>query len=166
MKTTSKADAGRSAAREEPEAEREMVVSRRIGAPREVVFEAFTSAERLARWWGPDGFRTTTSRFELRPGGKWIFVMHGPDGTDYPNENVYREVAPPERLAYAHVSPPEHEVVATFEDEGERTRVTMRMTFASAALRDEVARRFGAVEGMQQNLERLGEALRAVRQAG
>jgi uncharacterized protein YndB with AHSA1/START domain len=64
-------------------ADREIVMSRVIGAPRELVFEAFTRVRHLSRWWGPEGFTTTTRSFEFRVGGEWDFVMHGPDGTDY-----------------------------------------------------------------------------------
>jgi uncharacterized protein YndB with AHSA1/START domain len=61
--------------------DREIVVSRVIGAPRELVFEAFTEVRHLSRWWGPEGFTTSTRAFEFRVGGEWVFVMHGPDGT-------------------------------------------------------------------------------------
>src|SRR5215207_3131004 len=62
-------------------ADREIVISRVIDAPRELVFEAFTEVRHLSRWWGPEGFTTTTTRsFEFRVGGEWDFVMHGPDG--------------------------------------------------------------------------------------
>ena len=159
MKTTSKVDAGRSTAREEPEAEREMVVSRRIGVPREVVFEAFTSAERLARWWGPDGFRTTTSRFELRPGGKWIFVMHGPDGTDYPNQITWKEIVPPERLVYLHGSvegdPEGFDARITFVERGAETEVTLRAVFPTRARLELVREKYHAEEGGKQTLGRL-----------
>jgi hypothetical protein len=64
-------------------ADREIVISRVISAPRELVFEAFTEVPHLSRWWGPEGFTTTTRAFEFRVGGVWDFVMHGPDGTDY-----------------------------------------------------------------------------------
>src|SRR5207245_2372910 len=64
-------------------ADREIVISRVISAPRELVFEAFTEVRHLSRWWGPEGFTTTTRGFEFRVGGEWDFVMHGPDGTDY-----------------------------------------------------------------------------------
>jgi uncharacterized protein YndB with AHSA1/START domain len=73
------------AARGQLASEREIVVSRSIAGPRRLVFEAYTDARQLAQWWGPNGFTTTTHAFEFRPGGVWDFVMHGPDGTDYPN---------------------------------------------------------------------------------
>src|SRR5882672_3690880 len=83
-------------------AEREIVISRVISAPRELVFEAFTEVRHLSRWWGPDGFTTSTRAFEFRVGGEWDFVMHGPDGTDYQEWISWTEIAPPERIALLH----------------------------------------------------------------
>src|SRR4028119_33147 len=80
-------------------ADREIVMSRVIDAPRELVFEAFTEVRHLSRWWGPEGFTTTTRSFEFRVGGVWDFVMHGPDGTDYQEWISWTEIAPPERIA-------------------------------------------------------------------
>ena len=74
---------GRDAPAQSATADREIVISRIIDAPRELVFEAFTDVRHLSRWWGPTGFTTTTRAFEFRVGGEWVFVMHGPDGTDY-----------------------------------------------------------------------------------
>src|SRR6266513_5473712 len=74
---------GRGAPAQSATADREIVISRVINAPRELVFEAFTELRHLSRWWGPEGFATTTRAFEFRVGGEWVFVMHGPDGTDY-----------------------------------------------------------------------------------
>ena len=72
--------------------------SRDIAASPESVFSAIQDPARLARWWGPEGFRSTFHTFEFRPGGAWVFTMHGPDGTDYPNENVFREIVPARRV--------------------------------------------------------------------
>jgi len=74
---------------------REIVISRVIAARRELVFEAFTQVRHLSRWWGPDGFTTTTLTFAFRVGGEWDFVMHGPDGTDYQEWISWTEIAPP-----------------------------------------------------------------------
>ena len=76
---------------------REIVVSRLIDGPPGLVFEAYTEVRHLSRWFGPDGFSTTTQSFDFRPGGKWVFTMHGPDGTDYPNHVEYREISPHDR---------------------------------------------------------------------
>src|SRR5499426_4017238 len=107
-------------------ADREIVVSRAIGAPRELVFEAFTQVRHLSRWWGPEGFTTTTRSFEFRVGGVWDFVMHGPDGTDYQEWITWREIVPPERIALVHGEsrddPNAFASVLTFEPAGEQTR--------------------------------------------
>ena len=75
--------------------------SRLIDAVPAQVFDAFARPDRLARWWGPDGFSSTFEEFDLRAGGTWSFVMHGPDGTGYPNTNVFRTVEP--QIGRAHV---------------------------------------------------------------
>ena len=138
---------------------RSITGTRLFDAPRELVFDAFTDAKHISNWWGPRGFTTTTHEMDVRPGGKWLFVMHGPDGTDYPNEIVYLEVVRPERLVYTHGPAPVFDVTITFEEEGGKTRMNMRSIFVSAEVRDQVAEEFGAVEGMHQMLERLEEEL-------
>jgi uncharacterized protein YndB with AHSA1/START domain len=87
-------------------ASREIATTRVFDAPRDLVFDAWTSPEHVAQWWGPNGFTTTTHSMDVRPGGEWIFVMHRPDGSDYKNHIVYREVVRPERILYDHVSGP------------------------------------------------------------
>src|SRR4029450_8827987 len=82
--------------------DREIVISRVIGAPRELVFEAFTEVRHLSQWWGPGGVTTTPRAFEFRAGGEWDFVMHGPDGTDYQEWISWTEIAPAERIALLH----------------------------------------------------------------
>jgi uncharacterized protein YndB with AHSA1/START domain len=79
-----------------------MVGTRLLDAPRELVWSVWTDPKHLAQWWGPDGFRTTTSAFDFQPGGVWRFVMHGPDGRDYENRITFDEIVKPERIAYHH----------------------------------------------------------------
>ena len=136
---------------------REIVSARILDAPRERVFAAWTDPARLARWWGPKGFRNTFHEFDPRPGGVWRFIMHGPDGRDYPNRIVYVEIVKPERLVYTHVSGPKFQATATFDEQGGKTTLTMRMLFDTAEERDRTVKVFGAVEGLQQTLGRLAE---------
>lgn len=68
--------------------------------PPQSVFEAFARTDLLARWWGPAGFNNTFKIFEFRPGGRWTFVMHGPDGTNNPNESIFLEIHAPSKLVY------------------------------------------------------------------
>jgi uncharacterized protein YndB with AHSA1/START domain len=78
--------------------DREIGSTRIFDARRELVWKAWTDPDHLGQWWGPNGFTTTTNKFELRPGGEWLFVMHGPDGTDYRNEITFTAVVEPERI--------------------------------------------------------------------
>jgi uncharacterized protein YndB with AHSA1/START domain len=138
----------------EPETGRACVHTRVIEAPRERVFRAFAEPEHLARWWGPAGFRSTFEVFEPRPGGAWRFAMHGPDGTDYPNESVLREFQPPERVVIEHLSDSHHFLLTiAFEAEGAHTRVHWRQVFDTAEQRDRIAHIVLAAN--EQNLDRL-----------
>jgi uncharacterized protein YndB with AHSA1/START domain len=144
---------------ESPTADREIVISRIIGAPRELVFEAFTEVRHLSQWWGPDGFTTTTRAFEFRVGGEWEFVMHGSDGTDYQEWIRWTEIAPPERIELLHGEsrgdPNAFESVITFAPDGAATRVEMRTVFRTKELRDEVVEKYHAIEAGQQTLRNL-----------
>ncbi|MEO6390551.1 MAG: SRPBCC family protein [Pyrinomonadaceae bacterium] len=145
--------------------DREIVVSRIINAPREKVFAAWTDPEQIVKWWGPDGFTTTIEQMDLRPGGVRKLVMHGPDGTDYHNKSVYVEIVEPERLVYEQTGgrqgggSAQFNLTATFEDREGRTELTMRMTFRSAAARDQVIEEFGALEGAKQTIARLAQLM-------
>jgi len=147
-------------------ADREIFISREFDAPRELVWEAMTNPKHVVNWWGPRGFTITIEEMDVRPGGVWKHVMHGPDGANFPNKSVFKEVVKPERIVFSHggrrEDGPGVSFVATwtFDAVGTgRTKVTIRMIFPSAAERDFVAKEFGAVEGGEQTLERLGEYL-------
>jgi uncharacterized protein YndB with AHSA1/START domain len=133
-------------------------VSRLISAPRKLVFKAFKDPKHITHWWGPNGFSTTTDEMDFRVGGKWRFTMHGPDGTNYPNFTVYTAIREPEIIAYDHYSaegsPLLFKAAVEFVAEGNKTRVTLRMTFATAEQRAAMAK-FGAIEGGEQTLARL-----------
>ena len=140
-------------------ADREIVITRVIGAPRELVFEAFTEVRHLSRWWGPEGFTTTTRSFEFRVGAEWDFVMHGPDGTDYQEWITWQEIVPPERIALRHGEsrddPNAFESVVTFEPAGTQTRLTMSTVFPTKELRDEAVETYHAIEGGEQTVRNL-----------
>lgn len=141
--------------------DREMIITRLYDAPRERVFDAWTDPDHLSEWWGPNGFRTTVHSHDLRVGGSSRYTMHGPDGTDYPNLQQYEEVSPPSRLVYAHGSPEEprmFHVTVTFDDEGGKTRVTLRSLFPTAEGLQAVMQ-YGAIEGGQNTLDRLAAHL-------
>src|SRR5438132_8475696 len=126
--------------------QQEIVATRVFDAPRELVFRMWTDPQHVARWWGPRGFTNTIHEMDVRPGGVWRFVMHGPDGVDYQNKVVYLEIVRPELLVYDHVSGPRFHVTVTFAERRGKTEVSVRMRFESESLRDKVAEEFGAVE--------------------
>jgi uncharacterized protein YndB with AHSA1/START domain len=140
-------------------ADREIVISRVIDAPQVLVFEVFSEVRHLSRWWGPDGFTTTTRSFEFRVGGTWDFVMHGPDGTDYQEWICWTEIVPPERIALRHgesrSDPNAFESFLTFAPDGASTRVEMRTVFPTKDLRDQAVEKYHAIEGGQQTLDNL-----------
>jgi uncharacterized protein YndB with AHSA1/START domain len=139
---------------------RSIIAVREFNAPRELVFSLWTDPKHLAQWWGPNGFTTTTFSFDMRQGGIWRFVMHGPDGRDYQNRVTYEEIVPPERIVYRHgggddVEPVQFTQTVIFEEVGAKTRITWRGDFPSAAERDRVIKEYGAAEGLAQTLARL-----------
>ena len=142
-----------------------IVATRVLDASRELVWTVWTDPKHLAQWWGPNGFSTTTSAHEFRPGGVWRFVMHGPDGRDYQNLITFDEIVRPERIAYHHggggdVEPVRFRTTVTFEDlGGNRTRLTLHAVFPSAAERERVIKEYGADKGAVQTLSRLGDYL-------
>jgi uncharacterized protein YndB with AHSA1/START domain len=140
-------------AEEEATADRAFVHPRLIDAPRERVFKAFSDPAHLARWWGPNGFSSTFDEFDLRPGGAWRLVMHGPDGANYPNESVFVEVVEPERIVLEHLSEHHFQLTITFEAREAKTLVGWRQVFDTEAERQRIAK--VVVEANEQNLDRL-----------
>jgi uncharacterized protein YndB with AHSA1/START domain len=145
---------------------RSIIGIREFDAPRELVFEAWTDPKHLSQWWGPNGFSTTTSSFDFRPGGIWRFVMHGPDGRDYQNRVTFDEIVPPERIVYRHgggedVEPVQFQQTVIFEDIDGRTRLTWRGVFPTAVERDRVIKEYHADTGLTQTMARLAEFVAA-----
>jgi uncharacterized protein YndB with AHSA1/START domain len=151
-------------------ADREIVISRVIDAPRELLFEALTEVRHLSQWWGPEGFTTTTRAFEFRVGAVWDFVMHGPDGTDYQGWISWTEIAPPERIALLHGEsrgdPNAFVSMLTFAPVGAATRIEMRTVFPTKELRDEKVEKYHVVEGGQQTLSKLAAYVTGIVQKG
>lgn len=110
---------------------------------------------------GPKGFTITVQEIDIRPGGVWRYIMHGPDGTDYDNQIRYIEVASPERLVYVHGGDGEDDfhVTVMFEERNGVTELTMRTLFKSAAELERVAKEYGAIEAAKSTLDRLEEQL-------
>ena len=151
-------------------ANRELSVTRLLNAPRELVWEVWTNPKHITHWWGPTGFSTTTHKMDLKPGGVWRFMMHGPDGTDFPNKIIFIEVKKPELLVYKHSGEDHTEdikfhVTVNFEKQGNKTKLTMRSLFDSPEELERVIREYGAKEGMYQTVDRLAAYLEGQRPA-
>jgi uncharacterized protein YndB with AHSA1/START domain len=141
--------------------DREVVVERVFDAPRDVVWQAFTEPELVAKWWGR-GNKLDIEKLELRPGGLWRFVEHADDGV-YGFGGCYREVSPPERLVwtFAWDGMDGHVVLdtTTFEDLGDgRTKVVSRALFQTADERDAMVG-FGMQKGLEQSYAALDRLL-------
>ncbi len=141
-------------------ADKKLVISRLLNAPRELVWEAWTNPKHIIHWLGPNGFTNTFINCDTRTGGSWRYTMHGPDGRDYGNRIVFIEVVKPERLVYKHSGIDETEdihfdVTITFEEVGNKTQITMATEFSTAEELQRVIREFGAEEGGNQTLTKL-----------
>src|SRR5262245_50582548 len=110
----------------------ELRITRIYDAPVRAVWDAWTDLEQVARWWGPRGFTLTTHSKDLRPGGHWVYTMHGPDGMDYPNKTEYLEVEKHAKLVYDHGGnddrPPLFRVIVLFSEVKGKTKMDMIMT--------------------------------------
>ena len=137
----------------------EIVSSRIVNAPRELVFEAWTDPNHLKNWWGPAGFTNSFYEFDLRPGGRWRFMMHGPGGKgNYPNEVEFIKIEKPSLIYWKRISQPLFNVLATFEEvEGNKTRVVFRQIFNTAKECNKI--KPFAVEKNEENFDRLENEL-------
>jgi uncharacterized protein YndB with AHSA1/START domain len=151
--------------------DREILVTRLFAAPLEMVWNAVVNPWQVTQWWGPKGFSTVMTEMNLRPGGKWKLVMHGPDGAKYPNDMTFTEVVPMERIVLEltggreGATPISMKKTMTFAEEDGGTRFSIRLEFASAEERDQNVRDYGSIEGGKQTLERLEAHLEGLRSA-
>lgn len=121
------------------------------------VFTAFEQPELLAKWWGPEGFTNTFEQFEFKPGGRWVFMMHAPNGADFHNENIFHEIEPDRRIVIEHVLAPWFRLTVTLTASGDQTHLAWDQEFESP----EVAERMRSFCGNanEQVLDRLQSLL-------
>ena len=123
------------------------------------VYGAFAAPELLAGWWGPDGFSNTFELFEFREGGRWHFVMHGPDGQHYPNRNRFEALQPGRRLVIRHDCAPYFTMTVELKATGRGTRIELAQVFDDAATAQALAAI--CIPANEQNLDRLTRVLAA-----
>jgi uncharacterized protein YndB with AHSA1/START domain len=112
--------------------ERTIISERVFSTPLPTVFKAWTDPQHLAKWWGPKGFTNTFDEYDLRPGGKWKFTMHGPENGHYPNECIFIDIVPNKKLLWDRISKPHFKVLVHFSEEQEGTKVVFKMIFDTA----------------------------------
>jgi uncharacterized protein YndB with AHSA1/START domain len=144
--------------------DKEIYIEREFDAPRELLWEAMTNPKHVVNWWGPIGFTTTIEEMDFRVGGTWKHVMRGPDGAEYPNHSVFKEIVKPEKIVYQHAGHkkggPGISFISTwtFDELGKnKSRISIRMIFPETEMRDFVVKEHNAIEGGKQTLGRLAE---------
>ncbi len=137
----------------------ELSITRILNAPRELVFEVWSTPNHIANWWGPNGFTNTIHKMDFVPGGEWNFIMHGPDGTNYINKIVFNDIIKPELISYTHVTTPKFKVNVTFKKYGDKTKLNMHMMFENTQAYNMAMNTFGAKEGLNQTANRLADYL-------
>jgi len=122
--------------------------------PVDVMWKAWTDPAQIVSWWGPDGFTSTIHEMDLAEGGEWKLTLHGPDGTNYPNRSVFKEIRPMSKIVFEHFNP---HFIATiiFEDRGHETRIEWIMLFDTPEMYQIMTKAHKADEGQKQNMERL-----------
>lgn len=146
-----------------------VIYKRYVDVPVQLAFEAWSSPERLAQWWGPDGFKLTTKSMGFSNGGIWEFIMHGPDGHDYKNKIQYVEIKKPHSIHYKHLGDGEgakdveFQGKILFEEAGEGTNVTLEQIFPSKEELERVNEKYGAIEGGKQHVANFGKYLDTIR---
>lgn len=131
--------------------------SRNLPFTPERLYGAFASADLLAQWWGPDGFSNTFEIFEFRVGGRWTFVMHGPDGKDYANQNLFTALEPGKTVVIRHDCAPYFTLTVRFTPSAQGTHLSWEQVFDDAETAQAV--RHIVVPANEQNIDRLHRAL-------
>ena len=144
-------------------ADRELRLNSILDAPVELVWQVWTNSKHIAQWWGPNGFTNTIGKMDLEPGGEWELVMHGPDGADYKNKSIFKEIVPFKKIVYQHVTNPKFVSTIEFEARGEKTFLSWHMLFETAEQFIQVVKTFKADEGLKQNIEKLNVYLQSVK---
>lgn len=143
--------------------DRTLRTSRTLPYTPQEIYAAFESADLLALWWGPEGFSSTFEVFEFTAGGRWKFVMHGPDGNNYLNESIFVALVPNARIVIQHACPPHFTLTVELTPVTDGTHLTWEQVFDNAETAQAVKRRVGSAN--EQNIDRLAHILSQVASA-
>lgn len=135
-------------------ANRELRTVRIIRASPRLVWEAWSNPEHITNWWGPNGFTSTIHEMDFQENGEWNLTLHGPDGTNYPNRSIFREIIPLEKIVLEHFNP--HFIsTVDFDSVDGKTLLEWTMVFDTKEMHDIVVKAHHANQGQQENLEKL-----------
>ena len=137
--------------------DRTLFTSRILQFSRKEIYGAFESADLLSSWWGPEGFSNTFETFDFSEGGRWKFIMHGPDGTDYLNESIFDEIVPETKIVIHHDCPPNFKLTIELKSEDEGTLLTWKQVFDDAETAQAVKQRVGSAN--EENIDKLTRVL-------
>jgi uncharacterized protein YndB with AHSA1/START domain len=129
-----------------------------LDAPVELVWEIWTKADHIKNWWGPNGFTSTIEKLDVQKDGEWTFVMHGPDGSNYPNRTRFREVIPFSKLVHEHFDP-NFIAIIEFQRSEDKTILTWYKLYETVELFDLVEKHHKSSEGLKQTIERMKQYL-------
>lgn len=136
-----------------------IITTRIINVSREVLFEAYSNPEILVQWWGPKGFTNTFNQFDLNPDGEWSFIMHGPDGKDYKNKIIFREIVSLEKIVFDHASGPYYKGTVTFIDTAQPNQTQLSYCMVLDSLKVYNNLKDLIIGGNEENFDRLEETL-------
>lgn len=141
--------------------EREIRSIRIFQVNKDLLFSAFSNKDILKKWWGPKGFTNTFSEFDFREGGKWTYIMHGPENGNYPNQVEFTNIQIPDLIAWKRYSRPLFNVVFTFEQLAmNQTKLTFRMVFSTKQECDKI--KGFAADKNEENFDRLENELKGI----
>lgn len=143
---------------------REIRITRTFKAPIDLMWEVWTNPEHIVNWWGPNGFTNTIHKMDFQEGGEWKLTLHGPDGTNYPNRSIFKEIIPFKKIVFEHFNP--HFITTVLFDpsaDGEETKIDWTLLFDTAEMRETIIKAHKADEGQKQNIERLEKYLSKLR---
>lgn len=133
---------------------KELRITKTLNAPIELAWEVCTNPNHIANWWGPNGFTNTIHKMDFQEGGEWYLTMHGPDGTNYPNKSVFKEIIPLKKIVFEHFNP--HFITTIqFESRGQNTLLNWSMVFDTSEMLKTVVKAHKADIGLKQNIEKL-----------
>jgi uncharacterized protein YndB with AHSA1/START domain len=134
--------------------DRELHIVKTLNAPVELVWETWVNPEHIVHWWAPAGFTTTVLKMEVKEGQEWLLTLHGPDGKNYPNKSIFREIIPLKKIVYEHFNP-DFIATAGFQTKNGKTILEWTLLFETTEMRNIIVNTFKADEGLKQNIEKL-----------